>query len=203
MNNQTIEQEDRRVCDELSEIGIKVNSVYELVNSSTSYVEAIPVLLAMLTQVKSETIIEGIVRALTVKEARGLAAKPLIDFFEKYETSNPHQELTKWAIGNTISFVVEKDDIDVIIALARDKKHGAARQMLPLALARINKPGTTEILVELLEDPVMTGKAIEALRKIGAVSAKDEIAKFLDHPESWVRDESKKTLDKFNQQYKE
>jgi len=64
---------------------LNVTSVWDLVNTRAPYPEAIPVLLEWLPRVRHPRIKEGIVRALTVKEARGVAGKLLIDEFKRVE----------------------------------------------------------------------------------------------------------------------
>ena len=73
--------EDEMVAEALRAVGVQVRSVYDLVNTKESYPEAIPVLLELLPRVRNDRIKEGVVRALTVREARPVAAKPLIREF--------------------------------------------------------------------------------------------------------------------------
>jgi HEAT repeat protein len=194
------EKENALVCEALGRVGIRVTSVYDLVNSSASYPEAIPVLLEMLKVVKSDRMIEGVARALTVREARGIAAKPLIAYFRKYQASNPSQEATKWAIGNALSGIADKEVFDEVVELVRDKRHGSSRGMLPRALANMKDPRVIDILVELLDDddPGVVGQTIYSLGKLKAKKAKPSIKKFLTHRESWVRAEAKKALAKLD-----
>ncbi|MEO0249525.1 MAG: hypothetical protein ABIN58_08295, partial [candidate division WOR-3 bacterium] len=64
-------QEDQViVCALRDEAGLEVSSVWDLVNTSEPYPEAIPVLIKLLSQIEEPHMKEGIVRALTVKEAR-------------------------------------------------------------------------------------------------------------------------------------
>lgn len=66
-----LENEDRRVVNELQAVGIKVDGVFDLVNSRRSYKEAIPVLVKLMSSIEDARIKEGVVRALAVKEAVG------------------------------------------------------------------------------------------------------------------------------------
>jgi hypothetical protein len=199
MNNQNLETEDKRICNALAKVGVKVNSIYDLVNSRAPYPEAIPVLLSELEFAKNDKIIEGIARALTVKEARGVATKTLIKLFKDYKPSNQSEDLTKWAIGNAISYVADETDFEDIVKLSKDKQHGSARQMLPGAFARIKGSGAINLLIESLSDEDLADQAIRALGKLRASKAKPEIAKFLDHPQKWVRDEAKRALVRIEQ----
>ena len=53
--------------------GLRVSSVFDLVNARSKYPAAVPVLLRLLPKLKNHIVREGAVRALTVKEARGVA----------------------------------------------------------------------------------------------------------------------------------
>lgn len=192
------EKENVKVCKALERVGIYVNSVYDLVNSRASYAPAIPVLLEMLQEVKSDRMIEGVARALTVKEARGIAARPLIDYFRNYIATNRSEEGAKWAVGNALSIVADDSVFDDLVEIARDKRHGGARDVLPRALANIRKPIVVDILIEFLEDEDMAGRAISALGKLRAKKAKRKIERFLSHPKAWVRTEAKRALAKID-----
>jgi hypothetical protein len=190
------ENENKTICDALKQVGIPVNSIYDLVNSSAAYPKAIPILLKMLNEVKSDRMVEGLARALTVKEARGIAGKPLIMIFQSYKPENPSQETVKWAIGNAISFVVDQMDFDKLIQLAKDKEHGSARRMLPRALARINDARRVNLLIEFLNDEDLLRESLWALGKLKVKGAEKQIEQFLDHPDKPIRDEAKRALDK-------
>lgn len=62
----------------LKAVGMHVNSIYDLVNSTGDYPAAIPVLIQLLSQVETPKIKEQVVRALGVKSAKRVAEKPLI-----------------------------------------------------------------------------------------------------------------------------
>ena len=93
------EQEDQYVAAELRRVGINVSSVYDLVNSKRRYKEAIPVLVRLLHEVSDEVIREGIVRALTTKDARGVVNSALLNEFRRPSAG----ELFRWTVGNALS----------------------------------------------------------------------------------------------------
>ena len=66
-------QDDRKVALALQQAGVEVNSVFDLVNARRAYPQAIPSLLKCLAEINEPVIKEGVVRALTVKEARGIS----------------------------------------------------------------------------------------------------------------------------------
>jgi len=192
-NLQKIFQEDLIVVKALQKVGMEVKSVYDLVNTSQRYEAAIPVLLELLPKVKEEVIKEGIVRALTVKEARCRASGPLIN---EFKWADCHQVNLKWAIGNALSMVADDNVFAELVDLAKDKKHGQAREMLMLALANMKNPQVIDVLIEFLKDEEVAGHAITALGKLKTIKAQKAIEPFLDHQKTWIRKEASKALSK-------
>lgn len=193
-----LEKEDQRIAAELRAVGIKVDGVYDLVNSRRSYKEAIPVLVELLPTVQDTRIKEGVVRALAVKEAVGEdVARAMIREFEAIDPSGPPVEQgLKWAIANTLSVVARDPVFEEVAALARDQRHGKAREMLAEALARMKDPRAVEVLVELLDDDEVVGHAVVALGKLKARAARPAIERFLDNPKAWIRKEAERALAK-------
>lgn len=72
---------------DLAAVGIKVDSVWDLVNVKYPYPAAIPVLAAHLKRVRHPILREGIGRALTVPEARGATARVILEAVNVLESS--------------------------------------------------------------------------------------------------------------------
>lgn len=192
------ELEDKRVAAYLNaEANLHINSVFDLVNSKARYQDAIPALIKCLGMVSDNWIKEGIVRALTVKEARGKADKALVSEFRSLPTEQEYFCL-KWAIGNALSVVATDAVFDELVELVRDKRHGRAREMLAVAIGNMKNPAAADVLIELLGDEEVAGHAIMALGKLKAEKARPYIERFLDHPKAWVRREAKKALAKLD-----
>ncbi len=173
----------------LSTVGVDVKSIYDLVNSSKAYPAAIPVLLNLLDEDFSNGVVkEGIVRALSVKEAIGIAARPLIEQFKKAPNE---KELLRWTIGNALSIVADDSVVYDIIDLVKDKRNGNARQMLTVALANTKDRRVVDVLIESLDDDGVAGHALIALRKLKAVKARDKIERLTDHPKHWIAKEAR------------
>ncbi len=190
-----------------------MQSVSDLVNTREPYPEAIPVLLRMLSQVSEPFIKEGIVGALTVKEASGIAARPLLQEFEKIEVPGDEQEATrqglfplwhlKWTIGNALGYVADKGVANEIVALLRDKRHGGTRSELVHAIARLKPLGTVELLMELLddEDDLTALRAAQALGRMGVKAAREKIAqRFAERmrEDSWYRQRLRRVLERLD-----
>lgn len=92
-------EEQRELLSELDKKGIYIDSVYDLVNTSSSYPKAIPVLIKHLNKPYSPAIKEGIIRALTVKEAK----KEVLELFkEEYKKEKSPQ--VKGALYNALTW---------------------------------------------------------------------------------------------------
>ena len=191
--------EDKKVCRDLEKAGVKVNSVYDLANSKTDYKVAIPVLLKWLSEARTAPVLEGIVRALTLKSAGEEVGRALINQFEKTEVTNDQQQNIKWAIGNAIAEVATPAVIEELYRLALEKKHGKSRQMIVMALGKKGKKRrqeTIHILVELLRDPDVQGHALVALGYLKPKEVQSSIDPFVKHENAWIRQEARRALAK-------
>lgn len=163
-------KEQKPLLRDLKEVGIQIETVWDLVNSSASYAPAIPVLIDHLSRPYSDGIRQGIARALTVKEAKGIAAKVLIEEFSKSPDKKSFG--AKWAMGNALTVTGDEESVEDIIVLALDKKHGAARSELPLALAKFPSERVKMVLTSLLNDKDIASIAKKALEKVEKKLAK-------------------------------
>jgi hypothetical protein len=186
--------DERRMVSELRAAGVKARDVWDLVNTPRTPDEAIPILARWLPKIKDERIKDGIVRALTVPNARGLVEEKLLREFRR----NNRDTLLKWTIGHAFIVLVNRALVDDLIDLAMDRSHGSSRQELAIAIARTRSPKAIRTLVKLLNDPDMTGHAMQGLRIAGAVQTRKKIEPFTRHPKGWVRREAKLTLAKFD-----
>jgi len=191
----TREQCDKQVATALQKVGLNVSSVYDLVNSKAAYAEAMPTLLKCLIEIDEPVVKEGIVRALTVKEARGIAEDALLGEFEKIQPQEPpNLQLLKWAIGNALSVVATDKSFERIVELLHDRQHGKSREMLAIALGNMKNPRAMGVLIELLNDDEVAGHALKALGKLKVQKARPQIERFLKHEKPWVRREASQAL---------
>lgn len=181
----------------LRRCGLNVSSVWRLVNTSEVYGDAVPVLIEMLGKVEDLGEVEGIARALTVKEARPLAAPPLIAKFRRLiDDRSERAGAVRWAIANALTVVADKELTDDIVELLALPESGSARQMLALALGKLKAEKAVPLLIELLKDEQVVGHAADALGKIKAKEAKIPLEQLISHPRTWVRNEVKKALER-------
>lgn len=184
--------------EDMAEVGLEIESPWDLVNMRRSYRAAVPVLIAWLEQADDEipagdrmAFREALVRSLAVKEARGVAAPALLREFRR--DGSPEY---RWAVGNTLEVVADDAVFDETAELARDRTYGRDRQMLVLALARMSDPRAVDVLTGLLDDESVAGHAVMALGRLKVPQARSAIEQCLDHPQPWVRKEAKKALAK-------
>lgn len=178
---------------DLNSIGIKVTTVWDLVNTSERYADAIPILLDHLQKDYHEKNIEGIIRALAVKEAKGKATPYLITMYHQIPKDN---DSLRWAIGNTIDMTITQDDLKSILPIVQDKTNGTSRQMFVIALGKIKSAEVEDVLINLLNDDEVVAHALIALGRIKSQKAKDKIAILTDHPKPLVKKEAQKALKK-------
>jgi len=189
--------EPQAFIDDLARVGVAVESPWDLVNTRQPYPAAIPVLLDWLNRVDTEVpaddrrrFREALVRALTVRAARRVAAPALIREFHRVDASPG----LRWAVGNSLETVADDSVFDELVALTQNQSYGSARQMVVLALGRMKDPRAVDVLIGLLNDDDVTGHAVAALGRLRAPQARPALEPFLDHPRPWVRKEAKKAL---------
>ncbi|WP_370943268.1 HEAT repeat domain-containing protein [Amycolatopsis sp. cg5] len=182
---------------DLEAVGVD-GDLWGLVNSKARYRAAVPVLLDWLRHVDERVpepdlgkVREGLVRALTVPEARPVAAPELIRQFQEVD------ELTvRWAIGNALSVVYDDSVFDQLEPLVREPRFGQGRQMLVHGLGRSRHPRAPGLLVELLSDDDVAAHALTALTKLKPPGVRGAVEPLLDHPRPLVRKNAKKALEK-------
>ena len=137
---------------------------------------------------------EEIVRALSVPWARGEALDPLIEAFRATPRGDQSEELLRWAIGNALEVLWDDSRFDELVALARDESFGKAREMVTLGLGRSKRPEAGKVLIELLDDSVVSGHAVKSLRKLRVPQARAGLERMLADKRAWVRKEAQLAL---------
>jgi len=145
---------------ELRGAGYAVESAWDLVNTSTPYPEALPILLSHLQRPYPGAVREGIARALAVRPAR-FGWDVLTRLFRQ-ET----EERVKDGLAVAIAATADEEVIDEVIALARDRQHGSSRLLLLRALERSKSPRARAALMELGTDPELEKEIQVNLRRL-------------------------------------
>jgi len=131
--------EEKPILADLSLAGYRLNSVWDLVNSSASYHAAIPVLCKHLRVSYHPRILEGIVRALTVRESRGTAGREILDELKR-RGNEPPSEL-RWALANALTVAADMAMTDEIQLLVADARFEDVRERLTQALHNLVPSG--------------------------------------------------------------
>jgi hypothetical protein len=206
------------MLNELTGIGYQIDTLDDLRHQGRSWKAALPVLLRWLPKIDDPSVKESIVRCLSVPWIGRQATAELIEEFTKYapmfpEAPNPWvgnqlRELSEeekkagpyfnlaWAIGNALSIVSVEGFEDQIIQLCRNRKYGAARQMLILGLGRFGSSEAEQTAVESLNDDQVQLHAIGALAKMKSKRALFELEKLLTDKRAAVRKEARKAITK-------
>jgi len=180
---------------ETGEVVLPIKQLSDLYREPIDYRAGIPILLKWLPLVDNLNVKWAIVDALAWKWAKPMAARPLIEEFCKA----PMEKLGfKWSIANALSEVADASVFDDIVELVRDKRHGRAREMLAVALAKTKNPRAVDVLIELLDDEEIAGHAVYALRLLALPEARSALERFVDHPKTWVRNEARQALAKID-----
>jgi hypothetical protein len=165
-----LKEEEKPLIADLNAVGVVVETVWDLVNTSASYHPAIPALTHHLSMPYSLRIKEGIARALTVPYGGSAALDAAI---EEFERQNADSEVSlKWTLGNAIAVLATPPDADRLISLVMNRSNGKARDMIILALPRLveDKVRLKDILRELKQD-----KEVSAFAKRAEASARGNL----------------------------
>ena len=186
---------------ELSQVGVDIDDLWELVNTRESYDAAIPTLIDWLADLDDRVppevrsrVEEPIVRALTVPAARTVAPPVLLQRFPLPQVG-PYRAV-RWVIGNALGVLAGDQFFDEMEVLARDKAYGRDREQLLRFFGRSKDPRAVPLLVELLEDDDVVAHAAEALGRQKDPRARLPLEKLLTHPRSLARREAAKALKK-------
>ena len=145
-----LSKEQSKLVGELSSTGVNVKTVWDLVNQSSSYPKAIPILTRHLEIPYSVGVKEGIIRALAVPGAR--AAWPtLVQMYAS--TSEAHDPRIKDALAVAIAGSSSSETLDDLISLVQDHSHGKSRIFLLSPLRRSRSQKARLALAQLSEDP--------------------------------------------------
>lgn len=183
-------QEETELVKDLNVVGIQVDSVWDLVNSTNTYEAAIPVLLKHLDKKYSAEIREGLVRALTIPEARGVVDTKLLEMFKSEEDKS-----FRWIIGNALATVASKKNEGQILGLLSESSYGEERNMLVYALARLQKTRAIPLLISYVEDKNLVAQSAIALGNLDATQAKEALYN-VNHSDPWVMKQVKDALRK-------
>ena len=138
---------------DLGAVGVKVESVWDLVNSSQRYDQAIPVLVKHLHRPYSEKLREGIARALAIPSAK-CVWEVLVEEYRKSPDLKSRSGV-KDGLAVALAATVTENTLKELIELAMDKSNGSSRLLLlrPLRRRRSKNQSAQRAIAELASDP--------------------------------------------------
>jgi hypothetical protein len=165
-----LRRSEEPLVEALREVGISVNSVWDLVNTKEPYPNALPVLIRHLTGDYHPKVLAGIARALAVRDpfAVEYAWPVVLDLFLKTEADEmikePERRGFKEGLGVALSVLCTEEKLPQVFELIRDPSHGESRGHLIYGLKRFRKgKKVKEVLASLYDDPHWG----ELARKVG------------------------------------
>jgi hypothetical protein len=121
--------EEEPIIAALAVAGFEVGSVWDLVNTTERYPSAIPVLLKHLIKPYHVRIREGVIRALTTPDARGVAADAILAELHAEADSE-----VRWALANALTVVADQGNAAAIETLLHDPAYEDVSERLGEAL---------------------------------------------------------------------
>ena len=99
-------KEDEFVTMELRKAGFKVSGLFDLVNFKQTDFGYINLLLILLDseKVTDPIIKDGIIRAITVRKAKGIAEVKLLEYYHSLKIEK-EKEIIGWSIGNWFEYI--------------------------------------------------------------------------------------------------
>ena len=154
-----MEEESRRaqapLAEELRAAGVEVDSAWDLVNTSTPYPAALPILLEHLGRPYADRVREGMARALAVGRDAKFGWEKLVNFYR----DEPAGTDAKDGLAVALAAVADEEVVDELISLAREAAHGESRILLVRGLKRARAPQASAALEEFSGDPVLGEQA--------------------------------------------
>lgn len=130
-----LEPEESQVRAELALLGCSINSVWDLVNTPKKYPDAVPVLVKYLPIARHPIMRQGPARALTVREARGIAGRTLLQ--ELVSQKDPPGSQERWALANALTVTADKTLAEEIKTLVVDPSYKDVHERLNATLKKL------------------------------------------------------------------
>jgi hypothetical protein len=139
--------------------GFAVESVWDLVNTRLPYDDALPILLEHIAKPYRGDVIEGIGRALAVRQAK-FGWNVLMRLYRSAQ-----DERAKTGLAVAIAGAADDEVIGDVIALARDTRHGPTRIFFLRALERSKDRRALAAMMELGTDPELAEEIQAVFRR--------------------------------------
>ncbi len=164
-NERALARAEMPIIRDLASVGIEVDTVWDLVNTSTPYPEALPILLQHLQDgAYPDRVRAGLARALAVRpswrwwaELRALYAAPR--GFDEEES-----------LVVALAAAARKDHLDDLIAMATDETRDAVRVLFLDAIRRVGGPGSLVLLEAWQDDDALGPESRRLLARESAAA---------------------------------
>ena len=192
-------KENEFIVMELRNAGFKISDLFDLINFKQTDFAYVNLLLNLLDSEKiTDSIIkDGIIRAITVKKAKGIAEIKLLEFYNSLKTER-EKESIGWSIGNWFEHLYSDLYFDQIKKISEDKNNGMSRQMFVRALGKTkkNKSITEKLLLELTFDKEVALQAISSLGKLKSTNSIERLTELTNDKNKTIKKEANKALKK-------
>ncbi|MCB4800293.1 HEAT repeat domain-containing protein [Neotamlana laminarinivorans] len=193
------EKENEFIVMELRNAGFKVSDLFDLINLKQTEFGYINILLNLLDSEKVTDPImkDGIIRAITVKKAKGIAEKKLLEYYNSLTTKR-EKELIGWSIGNWFEHLYSDSYFDQIKKISTDKNNGVSRQMFVMAIGKTKKHKleAEKLLFDLTFDKEVVLHAISSLGKLKSKESIERLTELANDKNKTIKKEANKALKK-------
>jgi hypothetical protein len=156
---QALHEAEQPIVQDLRRAGVDVRSVWDLVNTSVPYPDALPVLLDHLHRGGyPDKVMESLGRAMAVRPA-SFAWEALRDLYLSAKGRGEEEGLAA-----ALAASATPDHLDELVALLREESRGDTRIHLLRAIKRVGGQQGRQVLESLRDDPLF-GREARALLK--------------------------------------
>ena len=192
-------KENEFIVMELRNAGFKVSDLFDLINFKQTDFGYLNLLLDLLDseKVTDPIIKDGIIRALTVRKAKGIAEEKLLEYYQSLKTEK-EKELIGWSVGNWFEHLYSDLYFEHIRRISAEKNNGMSRQMFVLALGKTKKHKleAEKLLLELTFDNQVALHAVIALGKLKSANSIERLTELTTDKNKTIKKEAIKALKK-------
>ncbi|MCH3883385.1 HEAT repeat domain-containing protein [Tenacibaculum aquimarinum] len=192
-------KENEFIVMELRNAGFKVSDLFDLINFKQTDFEYVNLLINLFDseKVTDPIIKDGIIRAITVKKAKGIAEIKLLEFYNSLKTER-EKESIGWSIGNWFENLYSDLYFEQIKKISEDKNNGMSRQMFVMAIGKTKKHklNAEKLLLELTFDNQVALHAISSLGKLKSTNSIERLTELTNDKNKTIKKEANKALKK-------
>ena len=179
-----------QLLEEVKSYGYEINTIDDLKKIGSKDKRLIPLLLDKIRDSDDVSDKEFLIRCLGVKGFNEVI--PAI--MQEYRRTE--NQFLKWAIGNTVYLIEDRNVIPDVIEIVKDKKNGMSRQMFILYLGKTRDEKALPVLKELLHDNEVAAHTIRALSEYKMPELVSILEPFTKHKSTLIRKESQRAIKK-------